>query len=1083
MSASLATIRQREAAYPKSSVWVSASAGTGKTKVLTDRVLNLLLDGAAPERILCLTFTRAAAGEMSLRLKQRLSHWVTLSDHELQFTLEELTGHAPSEDQLLRARRLFSEVLDAPGGMKIQTIHAFCQAVLGKFPLEAQLPPHLSVMDGREARLLLDQTLAKVLQQPDHRQAISTLSGYFHDDSFRNILSELSKNLLPTKEVLFLQLQKFLGVDASQTMAETLEHACQQHTEGLQYVAETLLGGKKTDQTRGSQIQAWLKLPLPNRMYQFEAYTQAYLTSEGEIRKRLVTNDLIETCGAVLAEEAERVLKVREKLKALKIYEITTHLYTLADKICSSYRTVKRDLGRLDYEDLINETVKLLETPDIAPWVLYKLDGGIDHILVDEAQDTNPKQWRIIGQLIEEFFAGSGAREIDRTLFVVGDSKQSIYSFQGADPHTFMEMRSHISQTIQAAESAWRDVELDTSFRSTKAVLDMVDTVFKHENARQGVALLQEDIRHTSFRRGQGGLVESWPLVPAPEDEDQPGFKPLPETILARGIAKQIRRWLDNGEILAAKGRPIAPGDIMLLVQRRSRFVDILIREFKRADIPIAGSDRLVLSDHLAVQDVLSMMRFVLLPEDDLNLAALLKSPLVGYTEQQLFNVAHNRGKASIWQCLPESTKNYLEDIRQQTYSMTPYAFINTLLGPYGGRKALSGRMGPEVEDPLEELLNAALDFQKSEIPSLQGFLNWIESDAPEVKREGLRNDVRILTVHGSKGLQAPIVILPDMVRKPTLTDNLVWTQEGSLPMWLPPKSLDIAETIAIKDQQRRLIDQEYRRLLYVALTRAEDRLYLCGWETKKGRAEDCWYNLTDAALESLGTEVAFDLGWEGTARRYHLPQEVPVTAQTQDDKVMQDTRPVPAWLATHPRQEAEALQLVRPSFKADVFDNHAVQRGVYAHKLLQYLPEVTPDQRRTTGLSIPFTALEDVEKSEIIQSVINILEDPKLEVLFGKNSQAEVPIIGKVGNTVVSGQIDRLVVTPQEALIVDYKTHAKPPASMEEVPVAFLHQMAAYKAALKRIYPHLEIQCYLLWTQQPKMVNVSSYIIENINQ
>ena len=613
-----------------------------------------------------------------------------------------------------------------------------------------------------------------------------------------------------------------------------------------------------------------------------ETYTGVYLTDEGEIRKTLITRGAATAAAgdpcAVLTAEAARVKEFREAQAAAVLVEATCALARLGNALIEDYDERKRTQGVLDYEDLVTKTLALLRRPGVAPWVLFKLDGGLDHILIDEAQDTNPDQWAIVAALTEEFFAGEGAADRARTIFAVGDAKQSIYSFQRADPHAFLRMRRHFEARIAAAGQEWRAVPLEISFRSTEPVLRAIDAIFRREPAHEGVALDGSAVRHVASRVGQAGIVELWPPV-APQPNEMPDPMALPVTPsrvaeprarLAAAIAATIRGWLDQGEMLDARGRPIRPGDVMVLVRRRNEFVGELLRALKQRQVPVAGADRLMLTEQLAVQDLVALGRFLLFPDDDLTLAAVLKGPLFAIDEATLFDLAHGRGKEHLWDRLRAraSGNAALRQIAERLSALLarvdfapPFELYAEILGAAGGRRALLDRLGPEAEDPVEEFLALTLAYERDHAPSLQGFLRWLVAGDTEVKRDfgaRPRDEVRILTVHGAKGLEAPIVFLPDTMQLPKPPETLLWTEREALPLWRPRAEFTVPVYAAERGAVARRQLQEYRRLLYVGLSRAQDRLYICGWQTRIP-PKDSRPGMRSAALGSREIAAPFE--------------------------------------------------------------------------------------------------------------------------------------------------------------------------------------------------------------------------------
>ncbi|AVM75019.1 double-strand break repair helicase AddA [Magnetospirillum gryphiswaldense] len=1135
-----ASNRQRQAADPTASVWVAASAGTGKTKVLTDRVLNLLLAGNAPHKLLCLTFTKAAAAEMSNRINAKLATWAVADDASLDQTLTELLGRPPTPPETIRARRLFAQVLDAPGGMHMETIHAFCQSLLRRFPLEAGIAPHFQVMDDRDAGELLDEAKEEVLTHARHgadahlAAALDQVTRHVHETGFPDLLAELASDRGRLKRLLEREggidgaiqaMRTRLGLESGDTAETILAAACTDeacNAATLRQAVPILLNGAKTDQEKGTRLAAWLAAP-ETRAQAFAEYCLSVLTAKGEMRAKLVTNGLRDAhpwLEPALQAEAERLIRVNARLKAAQVAQCTAALTRLGHALLAAYEKRKQGRALMDYDDLILAARDLMARPGVAPWVLFKLDGGIDHVLIDEAQDTNPDQWAVVAALTGEFFAGLGARESLRTVFAVGDIKQSIYSFQRADPQAFDDMRKLFAHHVPLAKREWREVPLNLSFRSTRAVLDAVDAVFAGDGpGRDGVTDDDPDPRHLAFRQGQAGLVELWPpVIPRPADEI-PAWKPpierlrgdSPRTRLARLMAARIAAMI-GAEILESQNRPIRAGDVLVLLRRRGGFVEDLVRELKDLKIPVAGADRMVLTEQMAVMDLMALGNFLLLPEDDLTLATVLKGPLVGLSEDELFRLAWNRGEASLWDTLKRKAgseaafaraEDYLSPLLALADRLAPFALFAHVLGKLGGKRALLARLGPEAEDPLDEFMALTMAFERGHPPSLQGFLRWLESGGTEIKRDleqGGRDAVRIMTVHGSKGLQAPIVFMPDTLQMPIQGPRLLWNggPEDEILLWPPRAEMadDICE--AARAAQKLAREREYRRLLYVAMTRAEDRLYVCGWETLRAAPQGCWYNLIRTSLEPLAARMedpflaAAGETDDATVLRLTCRQEHAVEAQTfAEAEALLPA--LPAWARlTAPPEPAPPRPLApsqpegeEPPARSPLSSDGAgrFKRGKLVHKLLQILPDLPRDRRAQAAIRFlkGTGGLDTSAALAIANEVSDILDHAGFAPLFAPGSKAEVPIVGLIGESrALSGQVDRLVVTATEVLVADYKTNRRPPAVSEAIPDLYVRQMAAYRLALACIYPHHRIRCALVWTDGPALREIEPAALDD---
>ncbi|MFT5438721.1 MAG: ATP-dependent helicase/nuclease subunit A [Alphaproteobacteria bacterium] len=1131
---------QRRAANPVSSVWVSASAGTGKTKVLTDRVLSLLLSGTAPHKILCLTFTRAAAAEMANRVNRSLAEWAVVKDDKLRESITDLTGAPPDDDAMARARMLFAEVLETPGGLKIQTIHAFCESLLGRFPLEANLEPHFQLMDQRtateaqaEAR---DRVLARARIGGDDRlaAALAEVTAHVHEQDFLDLMGGLSSSRGAIRGLierhggidgLGQAVHDRFGVDPAATvdglsLAASDEGAFDQS--GLRRAAAAMIQGSKTDQVRGQLIADWLAAAALERAQAIGAYLTVFFTQAGEERKKLINKDAAAIDPAApdaLSAEAGRLADLQARIRAVIVVRATVALLRLGNALLAEYERIKRERARLDYDDLILKARALLDEGRGTPWVMYKLDEGIDHVLIDEAQDTNRDQWDIVRFLTHEFFVGDGAREAARTVFAVGDPKQSIYSFQGAEPLAFANMRDLFHRNAREAGRAWDDVALDISFRSTESVLGAVDSVFAGDEARSGVVEPDAVLRHDVWRQQQAGLVELWPTV-APDDEED--LSPWTPPVVARGgnaptirlanvIAGRIRRWLDEGEMLKSRGRPVRPGDIMVLVRRRGPFVEALVRALKGLNVPVAGVDRMRLNDQLAIRDLIALGQFLLLPEDDLTLAVVLKGPLFGLDDEALFTLAHNRGQQTLWRALRERSSHQpdfavaareLSELLARADFAPPFELFADVLARRKGRQKTVERLGRDANDPIDEFLAAAFEFERESAPSLQSFLHWLVAGDIEIKRDleqAVHDEVRVMTVHGAKGLQAPIVFMPDTMQKPSQPERLLWTDDGMM-VWLPKTGLGKSVCDQAIEESRRRRDDEYRRLLYVSMTRAEDRLYVCGWETRRTAPNGAWYHLVASAMAATAERLEFDFtldsptsGWQGGGWRLGNDQAADPEPSRLEHALAPKPRALPDWARQPPPPEGRPPRPLVPSRPDDDEPplrspagggrQSGFRRGILVHRVLQFLPTLAVEERGAAVrryLARPVHDLSPDAQEALAEEVLGVVDLPEFAALFGPGSRAEVPIAGLIGSQAVSGQVDRLVVTAEEVLIVDYKTNRPPPVGPESVPRIYQRQMAVYREILRKIYPGRRVRCALLWTDAPRLMGLSDDALDS---
>jgi ATP-dependent helicase/nuclease subunit A len=1105
------SIEQRHATSPQHSCWVEASAGTGKTKVLTDRVLNLLLMGAPAEQILCLTFTKAAAAEMANRIQEKLAVWASLTKEELFQELQNLLNRSPQDQELERGRRLFSTVIDTPGGMKIQTIHSFCQTILKKFPLEAEIPPHFKVMDEGKSKELLKESFQHTLKILPH-SLLETLSKHASPQQLFGLFCTLSHKRpkvngiiahTPSLDALGRKIYDTLKVPFRHSPLNILE----QHLDNTKIPYQDLLEllpllaeGSLKDQKMGMFLQDWLRASPLERARQFNTYQLLFITTSGEVRKTLIASSIakkIPTIVSVLTNEAER-LQSLEKLYHHSVIAEATEAFTTFILCCfDQYKTLKASDAVLDYDDLIHLTANLFQKPDIAPWVLYKLDGGIQHILVDEAQDTNEYQWQVIGSIATEFFSEEQNPEQPRTLFVVGDMKQSIYSFQGANPAAFQAIKDFFANSSKTTNHPWKEVNLSTSFRSTEPVLSLVDNIFqKHPRlSPQGVELPY--LSHKAHRVEHGGHVEIWPLMEPQEKEerstwampDQQIKTSNPRKDLAQRIAQEIQTWIQTKKILPSKNRPIRPQDIMILVRRRDQFVEELVRALKNCAIPVTGVDRLVLTDHIAVMDLLVLGDFLLLPEDDLSLATILKSPLIRMMENDLFDLAHNRGKRSLWHVLKQRAAEkpiyaeafaLLTDLMNLVDFSSPFELYTHVLNTLSGRQKMVARLGTEVEDALEEFLNLTLSFSEDHIASLQAFLSWIREENMEIKRN-LEQDgekVRIMTVHGAKGLQAPIVFLPDTTQVPLSRSTLFWNDtdpENPLLFWCPKSRF---KTDYIKNLHPQFDEMaEYYRLLYVALTRAEDQLYICGWQPQNALDTQSWYKVIWDGAQDIAKLFAFDGEREGLVI-HQDPMHNSMVETLQEEAPLQAIS-TPAWLF-QPAKAETAFKVIRPSnlgileetMREDRPTVSSIERGILIHKALEWLVKEQSAERLQLVerfLSSKLNTEKGLETLALLQRTLALLQPYFTEGIV----LTEVPLhaIDSENKSVIKGAVDFIWIHDETKVIhiIDYKTGYFD----ESTPTTYRDQLLLYKKVVEKIYPDYAIQTFILWTSVERLLEV----------
>lgn len=1112
---------QKRAANPEAHAWVAANAGSGKTFVLSRRVLRLLLDGVAPDEILCLTYTKAAAAEMRARVTDKLGDWALMDEGALVSELLDLTDQRPDASTLQRAKQLFAFALETPGGLKINTIHAFAESVLHRFPLEASVPFDFEVIEDADRVQMMQEARERVLAGRYQTEQIAPLldalferaSDAQIEDALDKLLAEGAKlkTLLTFKDRAIVNLAAFLNVPADLSAAQIEDqvlhkailpqpeyHGVGQHLQHLS-VAKTIADG--------------LLATDPNVKRMEQAFT-ALLTQKGTPKKGaagIAKKD--EAVAAQLEAEGERLAELFEQLKLARLLDNSRLLLALAEAVVGAYEAGKKAKAQLDFDDLILALKRLFSNQAYGPWVAYKLDAGITHILVDESQDTNPEQWDIIEAIAREFFAGEGAVLKKRTLFAVGDEKQSIYSFQGAEPRLFGEMGRRFARRAREAEQIWHDVPLQTSFRTQSPILNAVDLVFEAQENHKGLSGVAAAPAHKAARTTDAGFVALWPKEPLAEKPEQSDQYPIeaaqheqrPEAKLAQRVARTIEDWLRKGRKLSGHDRAVRPDDIMILVQTRGRLFKEMIKALKQRNLPNLGEDKLVVNDHIAVKDLLVLGDVMINPADDLGLATVLRSPLFNISEEQLFELCHDRSKGPLWAHLRQFAKTHpwaekpyalLREWRTHLDVDRPYEFFAFILYTHRGLQKFHTRLGPEIDDVIGEFMTMALAHERQDQSSLIGFLTKMRASPAEVKRElsDVKDNIRVMTVHGAKGLEAPIVISLDATQAPdsrNFTSSVFLDVPAELPhqsflAWNIGGSSNLPEAAtALKDKRAEKEFDEYRRKLYVALTRAEDELYLTGVEKKPSKSGPAsWYDMAMGALQPLADEREEGTIYPSGAQIYQPAAPITLSHERAD---------LPSYMA-QPVEAPEKRVIVEPSKGDETLPSGlvsngetpiglppklAMARGNALHALLQYLPECAERQREAqANIALPLILPEAPElHGEILEKAMTILESDELSFLFSAHSRAEVALAANIemdgAPARITGRIDRLVISEKEVLIVDFKSDQNVPETAEQISPKYRHQLAQYAQVLAKTYPGRTLKTAILWTQNARLMYV----------
>ena len=1135
---------QARASDPTASAFVSANAGSGKTHVLVQRVIRLLLGGVPPEKILCITFTKAAAANMAERVFSTLGHWVTLDDVALDAAIIDAGIARPTAKLRMTARKLFACALETPGGLKVQTIHALCTRLLQQFPFEANVPARFTVLDERDQNEMMERANLAVLldaaRDPASAagRALDVAMSSAADVTFKDVVREacLSRDHFmawtdgagnagnATK-----QMSAALGVDPTERI-EDVERAIVDgpHLPRSRWleVAGILDTGSKSDQNQAAQLRGALAF---TGVAQVDEYLGVFLTDDRTPRKTVVTKkfgDNNRVIADLFERESGRIGPLIERRRAVMIRNRTAALLQIATAAAANYRREKQERGLLDYDDLIDKTLEMLDRIS-SGWVHYKLDRGVDHVLIDEAQDTSPRQWDIVAHIISEFTSGDGARDgVTRTIFAVGDEKQSIFSFQGAAPREFDARRRALRTRFEDAGLKFDPVSFNYSFRSGPAILQSVDFVFRDEAIYRSIHAENAYPVHETLEDAGPSLIDLWELqVPDKKDDIEGWRAPFdgvsatsPEVKLARRIQAEIKSLIADGTMTGRTGnrRPLRYGDMLVLVRRRGNAFDAVIQALKHAGIPVAGADRLKLTEHIAIIDLMNLADALLLPQDDLALAVALKSPLFGLDDDDLFKLAWQR-KASLREALRQqaatdarfnAAHHRLTACEARVMHQTPFAFYAQLLGGDGGRARILKRLGHEANDALDEFLELALGYERKAPASLQGFMAWLRTADLEVKRdmEISRNEVRVMTVHGAKGLEAPVVFLVDTTSSPSDTQRLKLihlppvnapAHAPDVVIWAGRKADDPAAVAMARTAMLCETEDEYRRLLYVAMTRAADRLIVGGClpGNMNSVRKFSWYDLIVTGLGNSGLHMQEIERSGGTVKRYARLEDAADTTGTAVAPATAAPIALPAWLRAPAPTETAGEGLLRPSSAAADEGFHirtgesiatrarALRRGTLVHRLLQSVPDVTIDRRHAAALRYlahNADGWSSDERERLAEGVLALIADSRFGEVFAPGSRAEVSIVGRLdrpGRTpaLVSGQIDRLVVTPSGIMIVDYKTNHAPPATPTRAPAAYVRQLALYRAVLAKLYPGRAIRAALLWTETLELMEISA--------
>ena len=1113
----MATHAQILASNPNASTWLSANAGSGKTRVLTDRVARLLLEGTSPENILCLTYTKAAASEMQNRLFKRLGKWSMQDDKALKKSLAEIgLEKGLNKQKFKQARTLFARAIEVPGSLKIQTIHSFCSSLLRRFPLEAGVSPNFTEIDEPTTQNLCMEILEKIAADKFDSAILNEISKFSSDVNLGDLLNDILKNrTILSHYKNRSEIYSEFGLTDNKTLEQYLKtHFTSDDLKIVETLREMMKSSGARDQTTAKKLSSvggldlnFIKILENVFLYKSSTKKPDYSAKIDDFASKSVRTKLSSSQTVLLNELAEKTELFRQIRISFETSDKICALYDFSKVFLFHYSNEKLLRGWLDFDDLILKARNLLIDPSIAAWVLYRLDGGIDHILIDEAQDTSPTQWQIVKQLSQEFYAGEGSRgNVKRTLFAVGDKKQSIYSFQGADTSELIRIQKEFQKLFEDAATPLKELSLQYSFRSSPTILKFVDNILKQPGEPN------RSDKHLSFYSKLPGRVDLWPAIGKAEQPkdiewqnpvDMPG-KEDERIRLANLIADQISTLISSESLIPERTgneyvmRRIKPGDFLILVQRRSVLFHEVIKACKKKGLDVAGADRLNLMEEIAVNDLIAFLSFLSTPQDDLSLATVLKSPLFSWSEQQLFDLACNRKERSLWGELKRKSGIFsyeysvLNNLISSTDYLRPYELLEKMLNQYEGRTNLISRLGPEAEDAIDAFLSISIDYEKQETPSLTGFLSWISASNFEVKRQlsSQKNQIRVMTIHGAKGLESPIVILPETQKRKVEVRDRILAGEN-IAVWNNKKSEAHHLEAEIKLQKSRALEAERERLLYVAITRAET------WFIAMAAGEldeNCWHEKIKNSLQNSNAKIyKFPTG-EGL--RLEEGNWL-AKKETIDSQFKVSKNEIPDWIKNKNFEHNKLPKYLVPSDLGGsktlskgkgLNEEEAALHGSRVHKLLEVLPRFPSEDWRDLSVKVLkssklFDGSPDFQGA--IMEALSVLNDSKFSYIFKKNVLSEVPFsasLPKLENQKIYGIIDRLIIEENKVQIIDFKTNSTVPENVNQIPTGILKQMSAYKQAVMQIFPDKEISCFILWTASKKLDFLKSDLLEFSN-
>lgn len=1007
------------------SIWVAASAGTGKTKSLIDRIIALLVCGVSPSKILCLTYTKNAATEMMLRLNSFIYKWSSATNQEI---ISDLNKMGLSSIFLNNAKNLSNQ------NIKIETIHSFCQDIIDSFPVESGVMPNNHICSDSERDKLIESAYLRVLQNTDLHQDISFVLRY--KSSILNIFKENIQVIrkffehykVDNRDDISKMFQMFFGTedfcDADENQIPEL--LCQEcHKKLAANIAQSI------QLEYPDYADILLKFAI-NPSYNI---TDIFLKADGEQKSRVVRSEIIRKLNieSELQELADLAFQINEQRNNLILFKLNVSFMHVAFELHKQYTYLKNNGNVIDYDDIIITAANILKNH---AHVRQAVDNMIEHVLVDEAQDTSTSQWDIVKLITSEFFTNQDSQ---KTVFVVGDYKQSIYSFQGADFELFSTMHDYFKEQVVACGQKWYDVKLNTSYRSGQAIIQFVNQVFDSTFP---------DSKHLTIRMASESRVIINPIYKIDSDPEKQ-LASLKQ--IACDIAEYINNFIKSKTFLPSKMRAAQPGDFMLLSQRRSMLQTLIADELRKVNINCSSSDRLILSEELIVEDILSLMKFCVFPNDDLNLAILLKSPIIGISEDELFELCTGRGNASLWNYLCERYSELCEKLNRYISTISPYEFLMQMI-INGDADKLVNHIGGNSSDAFNALLDACLEYQNTNPSSIASFVKWVETSQILVKKDNAPNKdtVSMITVHASKGLQAPVVIILDAAFVNKKFSSIVSC--GNDFVFLSHTGINTAIVRSFAEAIKNREYQESKRLLYVALTRAEDHLAVYSHTSLKQAAGNSWYSFIKSSFHEIED-------YNTTPKV--MGENFKIASEEMDNGLMQ-------------KHKYPVFSVLPEPKKYDSIKNISEIYGEFVHLMLEKLPllkiEDWPAFANSQKTELPMEL-----KEEAYDEAVSVITDDKFKVIFENSISSEPELCA---NNELK-RIDKLCKIGDNIVIIDFKTGAE-----DNNNSSYRKQVLEYKKLVKDVVGSLNVKAYILWTKSKHLVEIddhSTKLVENI--